>query len=230
MKSPGRAGRQARVGVVSDTHVGEVLPRLPPAVLDALEGSDLILHAGDLSLPEILDELRDVAPVVAVGGNHDREGGLDLPGTAVVEVAGATIGMVHGDRPAIVEALGGAVSLATGRGQTLGLLRQLLRRVGPVEVMVFGHLHETFLAHLDGSLVFSPGAVCQPEIDPGFQWTGPIARALAFYRGRLPVERIRPSVGRLDIRDGRVEASWQVLPEPLLPSLLVSTRCHHPAR
>ncbi len=221
-------GPGARVGVVSDTHVGEVLPRMPPGVLAALEGSDLIIHAGDLSTADALGELRRLAPVVAVQGNHDREGGLDLPGTAVVEVAGATIGVVHGDRPAPVEALGGAVSLATGRGQTLGLTRQLMRRVGPVDVVVFGHLHETFAQRIDGTLVFSPGAVCQPEIDPGFGWTGPIARALAAYRRRLPVERIRPTVGRLDIRDGRVRASWQALPEPILPSVRVSTRCHHP--
>ncbi|MGI9539919.1 MAG: YfcE family phosphodiesterase [Miltoncostaeaceae bacterium] len=214
---------------MADTHVGEVLPRLPEGVLDALEGSDLILHAGDLTLPDVLVELRRIAPVVAVQGNHDREGGLGLPGTAVVEVAGVTIGVVHGDRPALVEALGGAVSLATGRGQTLGLVRQLIRRVGPVDVVVFGHLHETFRTRVGGTLVFSPGAVCQPEIDPGFRWSGPIARALAAYRRRLPEERIRPTVGRLDIRDGRVEASWQALPEPLLPSVLVSTRCHHPA-
>jgi hypothetical protein len=165
---------------------------------------------------------------VAVQGNHDREGGLELPRTAVVEVAGVTIGVVHGDRPRAVELLGGVVSLATGRGQTLGLVRGLLRSVGEVDVLVFGHLHETFVGRIGGTLVVSPGGVCQPEMDPGFEWSAPAARIFARYRARLPIERIRPSVGRLSIEDGRVDASIVALPEPVLPTVLVSRWCHHP--
>ena len=51
------AARTTRIGVVADTHVGEFLPALPPAVCEALEGCDLVLHAGDLSVPGVLDDL-----------------------------------------------------------------------------------------------------------------------------------------------------------------------------
>ena len=163
-------------------------------------------------------------------GNHDREGGIDLPRTAVVEAGGATIGMVHGDRAAPIEWAAGATALARGRGQTSGLLRHLLSQVGQVDVLVFGHLHEAYLARVDGTLVVSPGAVYQPEIDPGFEWRAPLARLLARYRGRLAEELIRPSVGRLRIEGGRVEAELVPLPEPILPTMGVSTRCHHPPR
>ncbi len=55
------------VGVISDTH-GLVRPE----ALAALEGSELIIHAGDIGGPEVIEELRRVAPVVAVRGNNDR--------------------------------------------------------------------------------------------------------------------------------------------------------------
>ena len=59
----------AVIGLISDTH-GLVRPE----ALRALEGSDLIVHAGDVGKPEILDALKLLAPVVAVRGNIDRGG------------------------------------------------------------------------------------------------------------------------------------------------------------
>ena len=56
-----------RIGVISDTH-GLVRPQ----ALRALRGVDLIVHAGDVGTPEVLDALRAIAPVVAVRGNNDR--------------------------------------------------------------------------------------------------------------------------------------------------------------
>lgn len=56
-----------RIGVISDTH-----GLLRPEALDALRGAELIIHAGDVGRPEILDALRELAPVMAVRGNVDR--------------------------------------------------------------------------------------------------------------------------------------------------------------
>jgi putative phosphoesterase len=68
------------VGVISDTH-----GVLRPQAVAALRGSDLIVHAGDVGSPEILDELRSVAPTFAVRGNVDRGASAEsLPLTAVV--------------------------------------------------------------------------------------------------------------------------------------------------
>jgi putative phosphoesterase len=55
------------VGVISDTH-----GLLRPEALEALRGAELIIHAGDVGGPEVLEALRRVAPVVAVRGNNDR--------------------------------------------------------------------------------------------------------------------------------------------------------------
>ena len=56
-----------RVGVIADTHVPKSLPVLPEEISKLFQGVDLILHAGDITSKEVLDELRLVAPVVAVG-------------------------------------------------------------------------------------------------------------------------------------------------------------------
>lgn len=80
-----------RIGLISDTH-----GLLRPEALNALEGSDLILHAGDVGKPEVLDALRAVAPVVAIRGNVDSGPWASaLPATEVIEAGTALIYILH---------------------------------------------------------------------------------------------------------------------------------------
>jgi putative phosphoesterase len=79
------------IGLISDTH-----GLMRPQALRALEGSDLIIHAGDVGDPEILEALKTLAPVFAVRGNVDTEPwALALPETEVVETDTATIYILH---------------------------------------------------------------------------------------------------------------------------------------
>ena len=79
------------VGVISDTH-----GLLRPNALQALEGSDLIIHAGDVGNPEILDSLRSLAPLIAVRGNVDHgEWAHLLPQTQIAEVGEVLIYVLH---------------------------------------------------------------------------------------------------------------------------------------
>ena len=79
------------IGLISDTH-----GLLRPQALLALEGSELILHAGDVGKPEILEALKKIAPVFAVRGNVDTEPWAQaLPETEVVETEAATIYVLH---------------------------------------------------------------------------------------------------------------------------------------
>ena len=79
------------IGLISDTH-----GLLRPEAVSALEGCELIIHAGDVGKPEIIDNLRRIAPVVAVRGNIDKgEWALQLPLTAVVEARSARIYVLH---------------------------------------------------------------------------------------------------------------------------------------
>lgn len=80
-----------RVGVISDTH-----GLLRPAAVQALQGAEHILHAGDVGDPEILQALRGVAPVTAIRGNIDEGSRCgNLPATELVELGGHGIYMLH---------------------------------------------------------------------------------------------------------------------------------------
>ena len=80
-----------RVGVISDTH-GLVRPE----ALEALRGSDLILHAGDIGSPAVLERLREIAPVRAVRGNNDREAwARALPLTEAAELGRHHVYLLH---------------------------------------------------------------------------------------------------------------------------------------
>jgi len=79
------------LGVISDTH-----GLLRPEALRALREVKLIIHAGDVGAPEILSQLKNIAPVFAVRGNVDTQPwARELPETAVVDVAGLSFYLLH---------------------------------------------------------------------------------------------------------------------------------------
>ena len=79
------------VGVISDTH-----GLLRPEALAALEGAELIIHAGDVGGPEVLETLGRVAPVVAVRGNNDRGAWAEaLPEYDAAEINRAFVYVLH---------------------------------------------------------------------------------------------------------------------------------------
>jgi hypothetical protein len=81
----------SKIGLISDTH-----GLLREEALRALQGSDLILHAGDVGDPGILESLRRIAPVVAVRGNVDTEPWADsLPATEMVSASGVIVYLLH---------------------------------------------------------------------------------------------------------------------------------------
>ncbi|HEY1679410.1 MAG TPA: metallophosphoesterase family protein [Candidatus Sulfotelmatobacter sp.] len=83
--------RSILVGVISDTH-----GLLRPEAIEALRGSQCIIHAGDVGDPEILQQLGAIAPVTAIRGNVDKEPwAKKLPETEVVEIAGISIYVLH---------------------------------------------------------------------------------------------------------------------------------------
>jgi putative phosphoesterase len=85
------AQRIVTVGLISDTH-----GLLRPEALECLRGSDLLIHAGDIGEPEILDTLAGMAPLTVVRGNNDTQPwARRLPHSAVLRVAGASIYVIH---------------------------------------------------------------------------------------------------------------------------------------
>jgi len=200
-----------RVGVIADTHVPEFLPALPEGIAGLFQGVDLILHAGDITGKEVLDELTGLAPVIAVKGDHDK---LDLPAKTVVEIGGKRIGLIHGRRPRWQE-LPGIISnevLASRHFWWSGFHRQVLRAFQDVDAIVFGHFHRPYVGYHNNVLLFNPGGVyqltperAQAELSQPQPW---LRRAyLLNARRRLPGI---PTVGLLIIENGTIKA--EILP------------------
>jgi len=147
-----------KIGVIADTHIPKFLSALPKRIACLFQDVDLILHVGDITNSEVLDELRLLAPVVAVKGDHDA---LDLPVKTVVEIGKARIGLVHGRR-SVWRELPSMLSneLFTGRRFWWGgFQRQVMRAFSQVDAIIFGHFHRPYLSWHDDVLLFSPGAV-----------------------------------------------------------------------
>src|SRR5690348_12868207 len=90
-RSEGEAATRWTIGVISDTH-----GLLRPEAVKALEGSDFIIHAGDVGDPAILTELKRIAPVTAVRGNIDTETwAKKLPEAATLDLSGLVILTLH---------------------------------------------------------------------------------------------------------------------------------------
>ena len=151
-----------RIGVIADTHSPEFLERLPARIFEVLDGVDLILHAGDIDGVETLAELRRVAPVEAVRGDHDRSLGV-LPVSREVIVEGKRIVIVHGQRSHWIEEPNTLMwTLSLGYfTPNRGLAYALKRRFPHADVVVYGHTHTARAETIDGVLVFNPGGVHQ---------------------------------------------------------------------
>lgn len=114
-----------RVVVVSDTHAPRFWKVCPPAVAARLEGADLILHAGDVCIPEVLDELSAFAPVRVVLGNNDgpEVAAWGAEETLELELDGLRVGMIH------------------DAGPKDGRLARMHRRFPTADLVIFGHSH-----------------------------------------------------------------------------------------
>jgi uncharacterized protein len=140
-----------RVIVIADTHLRRDWPnrRLPAPAVDLLATADVILHAGDVTQPEHLEEIGRHAPLHAVLGNNDPELADVLPETLEVELAGVRIGMIHDSGP------------------TRGRERRLHERFPDADVVVFGHSHVPWNAPGEaGQLLFNPGSPTERRQQP----------------------------------------------------------------
>ena len=136
-----------KIGVLSDTH-----DLLRSEVLDALQGCDAILHAGDISSRRILDRLEEIAPVKAVRGNNDGEWADDLPLFLDISLGGLRICMAHKKK-------------------------DLPKDLTPYDLAVCGHTHRYASVWLESegkkrTLLLNPGS-CGPR-----RFTQPITMAM----------------------------------------------------
>lgn len=123
--------RPTTIGVISDTH-----GLLRPEAVEALRGSDRILHAGDVGTPEILQALAKIVPVTAIRGNVDtKPWARRLPKAEVVEAGGISIYMLH----------------------DLAQL-DLKPEAAGFHVVIYGHSHQPKIEEKNGVFYFNPGS------------------------------------------------------------------------
>lgn len=135
--------------MLADTHLRATSVRgLPAEAWVEIQRADLVLHAGDVVEPALLDQLRACAPVVAVLGNNDV--GLDdLPQRWEDEVDGVRIAMVHDSGP------------------TKGRPARLRRWFPDADLVVFGHSHQPVDDEgVDGQRLLNPGSPTQRRRQP----------------------------------------------------------------
>ena len=136
------------IGLISDTHIPDRARILPQNVIDAFSNVDLIFHAGDLTSPKVIEELEEIAPVIAVQGNMDRANGILLPIAKTIEAEDLRIGLVHGE-----------VYPRADSQQLLYLAKEL-----DVDILVTGHSHQPKIEQTDGVLLLNPGSPVVPRL------------------------------------------------------------------
>lgn len=128
--------------VLADTHIRPGRARrLPDAVYEALEGCDVVLHAGDVVTHDLLDELAGFAPVHAVLGNNDADLVGVLPESLVLDLDDVRVAMIH------------------ETGATKGRAARVHKIFPDADVVVFGHSHMPVdEIGVGGQRLFNPGS------------------------------------------------------------------------
>lgn len=126
----GAVAAEALVGVISDTH-----GMARPEALEALDGVDLIVHAGDIGPRAVFEQFLALAPVEAVRGNVDGGWAGALPETRLVEVAGRSLYLIHDlERLDLEPAAAG------------------------ITAVIYGHSHRPSIERRSGVLYLNPGS------------------------------------------------------------------------
>jgi len=138
-----------RIGLISDTHIPEVEKALPPQVMEAFRDVDLILHAGDIYITSVLDELENIAPVLAARGDDDYGNVVAdkrVKEKHILNLDGQTLWLIHEKRDFDI------FTYQVSKNY------QEQDRQNPPDIVVFGHYHHTFVQHDRGVLLVNPGS------------------------------------------------------------------------
>jgi putative phosphoesterase len=155
-----------RIGLISDTHILNTAKALPPQVKEVFKGVDLILHAGDIYLSSVLDELEATAPVLAARGDDDLP---SLNGRVkeeyLLNFEGFTLRLIHVfpyyfSSNSLLSLLYG--SSASPDRELEGALNKVLEREGVPDILVFGDTHKSLVRRVQGFLFINPGSATFP--------------------------------------------------------------------
>jgi putative phosphoesterase len=150
-----------RVGLISDTHIPRDAKTMPPRVQEVFKYVDLILHAGDIYVPEVLDELETIAPVIAARGNGDWDFPQDhrLGTHCIIKIAGLTLGLSH--------------ALHYSEGLKATSQKMIEKQFGQaLDIVVIGDTHVAVIERHKGVLLINPGSPTVPIASKGIGTVG----------------------------------------------------------
>ena len=138
------------IAIVADTHLPKGARRLPDECVERIRAADLLIHAGDISTPEVLAEIETLGPpVLAVHGNVDSADlQRSLPESRVVKADGKRVAVVHDAGPAARR------------------LERMRLRFPDADAVVFGHSHIPLHEQADGFQIFNPGSPTERRRQP----------------------------------------------------------------
>ena len=152
------------IGLISDTHIPDIEEKLPAEVAKAFGGVDLILHAGDIYIPAVLDDLEHIAPVLAAKGDDDygytlRDG--RVKSKHVLKLEGQIVWLIH-ERPDPYKYTSDRAFMASSLEKRLWLSLEAepywSGEPDPPSIVVFGHEHDTVVQQRRGVLFVNPGS------------------------------------------------------------------------
>lgn len=124
------------IGIISDTH-----GRITESALNALAGSELIIHAGDIGEKDVLEKLKSIAPVFPVKGNMDKGAwARGIPGSETVNHGCVSLYILHDISRIDLDPAASGFS-----------------------AVIFGHTHKPFIDRQNGVLFVNPGSATQPR-------------------------------------------------------------------
>jgi putative phosphoesterase len=148
-----------RVAVLSDTHVPDRQAHLPQVLLELLRDNkpNRIFHCGDISTPEVLQQLKTIAPLTAVLGNRDFIFRMDLPLDVRLEIGGVKVAVTHGQGSAWRYFTDKIKYLSTG--YEFERYRRYFEADFPdADLVIFGHTHTPVDLLHNGRRYFNSGA------------------------------------------------------------------------
>jgi putative phosphoesterase len=135
--------------VLADSHLSRGFTTIGDQVLEAVAKADVVLHAGDITSRQALEELQSLAETYAVLGNNDHDLVGVLPESQLFELAGIRVALVHDS------------------GTAKGRSARLHRRFPEADLVVFGHSHVPIdEPGVQGQVLFNPGSATQHRAQP----------------------------------------------------------------
>jgi putative phosphoesterase len=159
------------LGVLGDTHIPDRVPGLHPEILPRFQQEKVaaILHTGDISIPAVLAQLAECAPVIAVRGNRDSWRLRTLPLERTFQVGHLKIGMLHGHGGMQTYLKDSLRALFRGGLPFSYYLSRIRDALPGAQVIVFGHIHMPVNTWENDRLLFNPGSASRqisPNIPP----------------------------------------------------------------